>query len=164
MSQNSVSIIMGSKSDWPVMEHTAQVLERLNISYEARVLSAHRTPEALFQYVENLEITACEVIIAAAGGAAHLPGVVAAKTLLPVIGVPMQTSAFNGMDSLLSIVQMPGGIPVATMAVGKAGAINAALFAASILAGKYAKIKEAIKHYREKEAHTILENSLLQRS
>ncbi len=156
-----VSILMGSKSDWPMMEHAGQILDTLKIPYEARVLSAHRTPDALFEYIANAEKDGVEVIIGAAGGAAHLPGVIAAKTLLPVIGVPMPSQAFNGMDSLLSIVQMPAGIPVATMAVGKPGAINAGLFAASILSIKHPEFRQAIKKYRAEQAQTILENSTL---
>lgn len=156
-----VSILMGSQSDWPVMEHAGIMLNTLQIPYEARVLSAHRTPDALFAYLDSAAERGIEVIIGAAGGAAHLPGVIAAKTLLPVIGVPMQTPSLNGMDSLFSIVQMPGGIPVATMAIGKAGAVNAALFAASILSVKMPIYREAIKQYREKQAQKILENSEL---
>lgn len=159
MSKILVSILMGSKSDWPIMEHSAIILDTLKISYEARVLSAHRTPDALFEYVASLETRGFEAIIAGAGGAAHLPGVIAAKTLLPVIGVPIQTPTLNGMDSLLSIVQMPGGIPVATMAIGKAGAINAGLFAASILSSKFPEYRQAIQKYREQQAQVILENS-----
>lgn len=156
-----VSILMGSQSDWPIMEHIALTLDSLNISNEARVLSAHRTPDALFEYVELAEERGVEVIIAGAGGAAHLPGVIAGKTLLPVIGVPMPSQALNGMDSLLSIVQMPAGIPVATMAIGKPGAINAGLFAASILSVKYAEVRVAIRHYRAQQAQKILESSHL---
>lgn len=152
-----VGILMGSKSDWPIMEQAGLILESLKISYEARVLSAHRTPDALFEYVETAEQRGMEVIIAGAGGAAHLPGVIAAKTLLPVIGVPMP-SAINGLDSLLSIVQMPGGIPVATMAIGKAGAVNAALFAAAILGVKTPGVRERIGAFRNKQAEAILEN------
>lgn len=156
---NLVSIVMGSQSDWPVMEQAGVILDQLQIPYEARVLSAHRTPDALFEYVDVAASRGIEVFIAGAGGAAHLPGVIAAKTILPVIGVPMQTSALNGMDSLLSIVQMPGGIPVATMAIGKAGAVNAGLFAATLLSLKFPHYRDAIKNYREKQANTILENS-----
>lgn len=159
MTKNLVSIIMGSKTDWPLMEQAGLTLASLNIPYEARVLSAHRTPDALFAYVAAAESNGTQVIIAAAGGAAHLPGVVAAKTLLPVIGVPMPSQALNGMDSLLSIVQMPAGIPVGTMAIGKAGAINAALFAASILSVKFPEYREAIRDYRERQAQVIIENS-----
>jgi 5-(carboxyamino)imidazole ribonucleotide mutase len=153
-----VGILMGSKSDWPIMEQSALILESLQIPYEARVLSAHRTPDALFEYVETAEQRGMEIIIAGAGGAAHLPGVIAAKTLLPVIGVPMPSQALNGIDSLLSIVQMPGGIPVATMAIGKPGAVNAALFAAAILGVKTATYRERIKNFRSKQAQAILEN------
>ncbi len=158
---NLVTLLMGSKSDWPTMEHAGNILDVLNIPYEAHVLSAHRTPDALFDYIKSAEGKGIEVIIAGAGGAAHLPGVIAAKTLLPVIGIPMQTSALNGMDSLLSIVQMPGGIPVATMAIGKPGAINAGLFAASILAAKFPQYRQAIKEYRMNQAQTILEVSTI---
>lgn len=158
MTQLLVTLIMGSKSDWPIMEHAGLTLDSLNIAYEARILSAHRTPDALFDYVALTEKQGVEVIIAGAGGAAHLPGVIAGKTLLPVVGVPM-TSTLNGLDSLLSIVQMPAGIPVATMAVGKAGAINAALFAASILSVKYPEYRQAIQHYRDKQAQAILNDS-----
>ncbi len=161
MSHALVSILMGSKSDWPTMEQAGITLETLGISYEAHVLSAHRTPEALLNYIESAESKGVEIFIAGAGGAAHLAGVIAAKTVLPVIGVPMQTSALNGMDSLLSTVQMPGGVPVATMAIGKAGAINAGLFAASILAVKFPQYRQAIKDHRAKQASTILENSMI---
>lgn len=160
MAQIHISILMGSKSDWPVMEHAGLLLDELGIGHEARALSAHRTPDALFEYLKQAEQKGVEVIIAAAGGAAHLPGVIAGKTVLPVIGVPM-TSTLDGLDSLLSIVQMPGGIPVATMAIGKPGAVNAALFAASILSVKYPEYREAIKKYREKQANAVLENSKL---
>jgi 5-(carboxyamino)imidazole ribonucleotide mutase len=161
MSNILVSILMGSKSDWPMMEHASLVLDSLNISNEAYVLSAHRTPDALFDHLKKAESRGIEVIIAGAGGAAHLPGVIAAKTLLPVIGVPILSQAFNGMDSLLSIAQMPGGIPVATMAVGKAGAINAGLFAASILSLKNPEFRAAIQAYREQQAQKILAESHL---
>ncbi len=161
MAKNLVSILMGSKSDWPMMEQAGLVLDTLGIGCEAHVLSAHRTPDALFDYLKKAEQQGIEVIIAGAGGAAHLPGVIAAKTVLPVIGVPIPSQAFNGMDSLLSIVQMPGGIPVATMAVGKAGAINAGLFAASILALKYSDYRSAIQKYRAEQAEKILAESQL---
>lgn len=159
--KNLVAIIMGSKSDWPTMEQAAITLEALGIPCEARALSAHRTPDALFEYIASAEQRGVEVIIAAAGGAAHLPGVIAAKTLLPVLGVPMMTSALNGMDSLLSIVQMPGGIPVGTLSIGKAGAVNSALLAASILALKYPKYNAALKKYREEQVRIVLEDSEL---
>lgn len=158
MTKILVSLVMGSKSDWPIMEHAGHTLDALGIGYEARVLSAHRTPDALFSYLKTAEESGVEVFIAGAGGAAHLPGVVAAKTLLPVIGTPMPSQSLNGMDSLLSIVQMPAGIPVATMAIGKAGTINAALFAASILSMKYPEFRKAIEQYRKKQAQAILEN------
>src|ERR1041385_5524494 len=125
--QPLVGVIMGSKSDWETMQHAAETLDRLGVPHEVRVVSAHRTPDLLFEYAETAEARGLEVIIAGAGGAAHLPGMVAAKTLVPVLGVPMQSAALNGLDSLLSIVQMPAGIPVGTLAIGKAGAINAAL-------------------------------------
>lgn len=161
MTKNLVTILMGSKSDWPIMENAGLTLDSLNIPYEARALSAHRTPDALFEYIANATNNGVEVIIAGAGGAAHLPGVIAGKTLLPVIGVPIQTQSLNGMDSLLSIVQMPGGIPVATMAIGKAGAVNAGLFAASILSVKYPEFRAAIKTYRDKQAQAVIESSIL---
>lgn len=161
MSKNVVSILMGSKSDWPIMENAGIVLDSLGIPSEAYVLSAHRTPDALFDYLKKASERGIKIIIGGAGGAAHLPGVIAAKTVLPVIGVPIPSQAFNGMDSLLSIVQMPGGIPVATMAVGKAGAINAGLFAASILALNNPEYRAAIQTYREQQAEKILAESQL---
>ncbi|RDI45189.1 5-(carboxyamino)imidazole ribonucleotide mutase [Aquicella lusitana] len=162
MSNILVSILMGSKSDWGVMEETSLMLDKLNIPHEARALSAHRTPDALFDYLKSAEQRGAEVFIAAAGGAAHLPGVVAAKTLLPVLGVPMPSSTFvNGLDALLSIVQMPAGIPVGTLAVGKAGAINAAIMAANILGNKYPQYREAVRLQREKQAKAVLENAEL---
>ena len=162
MSKILVGIVMGSKSDWGIMEEASLMLDKLNIPHEARALSAHRTPDALFEYLQSAEARGVEIFIAAAGGAAHLPGVVAAKTLLPVLGVPMPSSTFtNGMDALLSIVQMPAGIPVGTLAVGKAGAINSAILAASILGGKYPEYREAVAKYRERQAQTVLENSQL---
>src|SRR5436190_12915294 len=144
-----VAILMGSKSDWVLMEEASLMLDQFNIPHEARALSAHRTPDALFAYLKSAEERGVEIFIAAAGGAAHLPGVVAAKTLLPVLGVPIPSSTFvNGMDALLAIVQMPAGIPVGTLAVGKAGAINAAILAASILGNKYPEYREAVKQQR----------------
>ncbi len=154
--QTLVGIIMGSKSDWPIMEHTALTLDKLNIPYEAKALSAHRTPDVVSSYAQSAEQRGLEVIIAAAGGAAHLPGVIAAKTVLPVLGVPMQSQALNGMDSLLSIIQMPAGIPVGTLAIGKPGAINAALFAAAILSIKYPKYREALHEFRKQQAEKVL--------
>ena len=156
--QPLVGVIMGSKSDWETMSHAAQVFDSLGISYEVRVLSAHRAPDATLEYAASAESRGLEVIIAAAGGAAHLAGVVAAKTTLPVLGVPMESNPLNGLDALLSIVQMPAGIPVGTLAIGKAGAINAALFAAAILGNKYPQIKDAVKRYRENQARAILEH------
>ena len=156
--QNLVGVIMGSKSDWEFMRHAAQTFDSLGIPYEVRVLSAHRTPDATLEYAESAERRGLEVIIAAAGGAAHLAGVVAAKTTLPVLGVPMESQALKGLDSLLSMVQMPAGIPVGTLAIGKAGAINAALFAAAVLGNKYPEIKEAVRRYRENQTRAILEH------
>lgn len=162
MTKILVAIVMGSKSDWRLMEEASLMLDTLNIPHEARALSAHRTPDALFDYLKSAEQRGVEVFIAAAGGAAHLPGVVASKTLVPVLGVPIPSSTFaNGLDALLSIVQMPAGIPVGTLAVGKAGAINAALLAASILSNKYPEYRAAVRQYREKQAQTVIENSQL---
>ncbi len=158
LAQALVGVVMGSKSDWETMRHAEETFKTLGISVEVRVLSAHRTPDALFEYVQSAESRGLEVIIAAAGGAAHLAGVVAAKTTLPVLGVPMESKALKGLDSLLSMVQMPAGIPVGTLAIGKAGAINAALFAAAILANKYPATKEALRRYRENQARAILEH------
>ena len=151
-----VGLIMGSKSDWETMSHAARTLEALGVPFEARVLSAHRTPDQLFEYVESAEGRGLEVIIAAAGGAAHLAGVAAAKTLLPVLGVPMESKSLKGLDSLLSMVQMPAGIPVATLAIGRAGAVNSALFAAAILGIKHPEVREEIRKFRDKQAQAIL--------
>ncbi|AFU99162.1 5-(carboxyamino)imidazole ribonucleotide mutase [Simiduia agarivorans] len=151
-----IGIIMGSTSDWDTMSHAAETLDKLGVPHEVEVVSAHRTPDKLFQYAEEAEARGIEVIIAGAGGAAHLPGMVAAKTPLPVLGVPVQSKALNGMDSLLSIVQMPGGIPVGTLAIGKAGAINAALLGASILGNKYSEYRQAVVDFREKQTETVL--------
>lgn len=153
-----VGVIMGSKSDWSTLSHTTEMLDRLGIPHEVKVVSAHRTPDLLFQYAEEAEGRGIEVIIAGAGGAAHLPGMCAAKTHLPVLGVPVQSSMLSGVDSLLSIVQMPAGIPVATLAIGKAGAINAALLAASILGGKYPKYHVALKDFRREQTDMVLDN------
>jgi 5-(carboxyamino)imidazole ribonucleotide mutase len=144
-----VGVIMGSKSDWETMSHTATTLDQLGISNETRVISAHRTPDLLFEYASTAEARGLEVIIAAAGGAAHLAGVCAAKTILPVLGVPIESKALHGLDSLLSIVQMPAGIPVGTLAIGKAGAINAALLACAILGAKHPEARAAVVRYRE---------------
>ncbi|HHF0524704.1 TPA: 5-(carboxyamino)imidazole ribonucleotide mutase [Legionella anisa] len=160
MSNILVSILMGSKSDWTIMEEASLTLEKFNIPHEVRALSAHRTPDALFDYLKSAEQRGVEVFIAAAGGAAHLPGVVAAKTIIPVLGVPMPSSTFtDGLDALLSIVQMPAGIPVGTLAVGKAGAINAAILAVTILGNKYPEYRDAIKQYRMTQAEKVLENA-----
>ena len=154
--QPLVGLIMGSTSDWSTLEHAATTLEKLQIPFEVRVVSAHRTPDLLFEYAATAETRGLEVIIAGAGGAAHLPGMVAAKTCLPVLGVPVQSQALNGLDSLLSIVQMPGGIPVGTLAIGKAGAINAALLAAAILGNKYPAIREVLKAFRTAQTEQVL--------
>lgn len=157
-----VSILMGSKSDWTIMEETSLILDKFKVPHEARALSAHRTPDALFEYMKSAEERGVEVFIAAAGGAAHLPGVVAAKTLVPVLGVPMPSSTFvNGLDALLSIVQMPAGIPVGTFAVGKAGAINAGIMATNILGNKYPHFREAVSKHRESQSKKVLEDSQL---
>jgi len=153
--QPLVAVIMGSKSDWDTMQHASDTLTRLGVPCDVRVLSAHRTPDQLFDYVMEAEVRGVEVFIAAAGGAAHLAGVVAAKTLLPVLGVPME-SKLQGLDSLLSMVQMPAGIPVGTLAIGKAGAVNAALFAVAILANKHKQFRDALKKYREEQAKKVL--------
>jgi 5-(carboxyamino)imidazole ribonucleotide mutase len=154
-----VGIIMGSTSDWETMEFAAQTLEKLGIPHEVEVVSAHRTPDKLFAYAESAESKGLEVIIAGAGGAAHLPGMTAAKTAIPVLGVPVQSKALNGMDSLLSIVQMPAGIPVGTLAIGKAGAINAALLAAAIISNKHTQYKKPLNDFRQQQTDTVLENS-----
>jgi 5-(carboxyamino)imidazole ribonucleotide mutase len=144
-----VAIVMASDSDLPIMEQTADILEKFDISYELILTSAHRSPQRTREYIKEAETKGIEVIIAGAGGAAHLPGVIAAETILPVIGVPIETMALHGMDSLLSIVQMPGGVPVATMAIGKAGAQNAGILAAQILARKYPKVAEQLVSYKK---------------
>ena len=153
-----IGIIMGSSSDWETMQHAAQTLEHLEIPHEVEVVSAHRTPDKLFQYAEAAEGRGLEVIIAGAGGAAHLPGMTAAKTALPVLGVPVQSKALNGMDSLLSIVQMPAGIPVGTLAIGKAGAINAALLAAAIVSNKHPQYRAALNAYRQQQTDNVIAN------
>ena len=156
MANPMVGIIMGSKSDWETMEHAASTLTELGVPFEAEVVSAHRTPDKLFRYCEAAEGRGLKVIIAGAGGAAHLPGMAASKTHLPVLGVPVQSKALNGMDSLLSIVQMPAGIPVGTLAIGKAGATNAALMAASILALNDAALATKLKAFREAQTAKVL--------
>ena len=160
-SQILVGIIMGSQSDWPIMKHASDTLTNLAIKHEKKVVSAHRTPDLLFEYAENAFERGIEVIIAGAGGAAHLPGMTAAKTHIPVIGVPIKTKSLEGKDSLLSILQMPAGIPVATVAIGKAGSINAGLLAASILSIKYPNINKKIIEFRKKQTKRILKASKL---
>jgi len=154
-----IGIVMGSKSDWDTLIHSTKILDRLNIPYDVEIVSAHRTPDKLFQYAENAASRGIEVIIAGAGGAAHLPGMLASKTSLPILGVPIQSKALNGLDSLLSMVQMPAGIPVATLAIGQAGATNAALFAAAILANKYPAIHQALCQFRQEQTEQVLTNS-----
>lgn len=163
MSNNStqhvrIGIVMGSKSDWDTMQHAAEALEALGIAHEVEVVSAHRTPDKLFRYAETAAERGLETIIAGAGGAAHLPGMLAAKTSVPVLGVPVQSKALNGMDSLLSIVQMPAGIPVGTLAIGRAGAVNAALLAAAIVANHDENARRALNAFREQQTETVLAN------
>ena len=155
--QPLVGLIMGSKSDWETMAHAAQMLESLGVPFEVRVVSAHRTPDLLFEYAEEAEGRGLWVIIAGAGGAAHLPGMAASMTPLPVLGVPIETQILKGMDSLLSIVQMPGGVPVGTLAIGKAGAINAALLAAAILANSDSKVATALDRFRAEQTAAVAE-------
>ena len=154
-----IGVVMGSRSDWDTLQHAAEILTRLGVAHEVRVVSAHRTPDLLFEYAASAQARGLRAIIAGAGGAAHLPGMLAAKTLLPVLGVPVQSRALNGMDSLLSIVQMPAGIPVATFAIGKAGAVNAALFAAAMLAPQDAAIARALADYRTAQTEQVLAKS-----
>ncbi len=151
-----VGIIMGSRSDWDTMQHAAQTLTDLGVAHEVQVVSAHRTPDLLFHYATQAAGRGLRAIIAGAGGAAHLPGMVAAKTALPVLGVPVQSQALQGLDSLLSIVQMPAGVPVATFAIGKAGAVNAALFAAALLAAHDTVIREALADFRTRQTETVI--------
>ena len=151
-----VGIIMGSASDWETMQAAAETLDRLGVAYEVRVVSAHRTPDLLFEYAQQARARGLEVLIAGAGGAAHLPGMTAAKTTLPVLGVPVQSKTLGGLDSLLSIVQMPAGVPVATFAIGTAGATNAALCAAAILANRHPAVQTALEEFREKQTAAVL--------
>src|ERR1700755_2904470 len=151
-----VGIIMGSSSDWETMEHAVKTLTDLGVPHETRVVSAHRTPDLLFEYASTAEQRGLEVLIAGAGGAAHLPGMTASKTVLPVLGVPVESKALKGLDSLLSIAQMPGGVPVGALAIGKAGAINAALLAAAILGVKHPEIREALRQFREGQPERVL--------
>ncbi len=160
MSDPVVGIIMGSKSDWETMKAASEMLTQFGVAHECRVVSAHRTPDWMVEYAHTAEARGLELIIAGAGGAAHLPGMTAGHTLLPVIGVPIQSRALNGLDSLLSIVQMPAGVPVATMAIGKAGATNAALLAVSILAATRPALREALGRFRAERAQQVMEEVL----
>ena len=153
-----VGLVMGSRSDWETMQHAAQKLDALGVPHEVRVVSAHRTPDVLFDYAASARDRGLRAIIAGAGGAAHLPGMLASKTAVPVLGVPVQSKALNGLDSLLSIVQMPAGIPVATFAIGNAGAANAALFAAAMLAAEHAAIGEALEAFRARQTEDVVAN------
>jgi 5-(carboxyamino)imidazole ribonucleotide mutase len=158
MDQPLVGVIMGSRSDWDTMLHAVETLEALEVPHEVRVVSAHRTPDLLFEYASTAEGRGIKVIIAGAGGAAHLPGMVAAKTVLPVLGVPVQSRALQGLDSLLSIVQMPGGVPVGSLAIGKAGAVNAAILAASIVGLGDTGIQERVRAYRAQRTQAVLDD------
>jgi 5-(carboxyamino)imidazole ribonucleotide mutase len=160
MDQPLVGVIMGSKSDWDTMSHAVNTLKDLGIPHEARIVSAHRTPDWMFEYASTAEKRGLEVIIAGAGGAAHLPGMTASKTLIPVLAVPIQTHSLNGLDSLLSMVQMPGGIPVGALAIGRAGAINAALLAAAILGNKRPEIRQRLRTYRQKQSDAVYNDRL----
>lgn len=156
MAQPLVGVIMGSRSDWDTMSHAVETLKALEVPHEVRVVSAHRTPDLLFEYASTAEERGLRVIIAGAGGAAHLPGMVASKTVLPVLGVPVQSRALQGLDSLLSIVQMPGGVPVGTLAIGKAGATNAALMATSMLGESHPELRENLRAFRKKRTEAVL--------
>ncbi len=155
-----VAVIMGSKSDWATMEHTSEMLKRFGVPHVCKVVSAHRTPDLMAEFARNAERDGIEVIIAAAGGAAHLPGMTAAHTALPVLGVPIESAVLHGVDSLLSIVQMPGGIPVGTLAIGKAGAINAAILTVAILGAKHPEFRERLHEFRREQTAKVLEDSL----
>ncbi|MDX1817709.1 MAG: 5-(carboxyamino)imidazole ribonucleotide mutase [Marinobacter sp.] len=156
--QPLVGLIMGSKSDWPTMEHAANMLDKLGVPYETKVVSAHRTPDLLFDYAKSAADRGLKVIIAGAGGAAHLPGMIASQTPVPVLGVPVQSKALNGLDSLLSIVQMPGGVAVGTLAIGKAGATNAGLLAAQIIGTSDDSVRKAVEAFRSTQTQTVLDN------
>jgi 5-(carboxyamino)imidazole ribonucleotide mutase len=158
MSNPLVGVVMGSSSDWEVMKHAVGILRDFDVTYEAEVVSAHRTPDRMFDYAETAIKRGLKCIIAGAGGAAHLPGMTSAKTVLPVLGVPVQSKSLNGLDSLLSIVQMPAGVPVGTLAIGRAGAVNAALLAAAILANKNPQIREDLRRYRDSQTAAVLEH------
>ncbi|MBN2646381.1 MAG: 5-(carboxyamino)imidazole ribonucleotide mutase [Thiotrichales bacterium] len=151
-----VGVIMGSKSDWPTMQHAVEMLELFGVAHEVQVVSAHRTPDLMFQYAEQAEARGLQVIIAGAGGAAHLPGMVAAKTVVPVLGVPVKSRALNGQDSLLSIVQMPGGVPVGTLAIGEAGAKNAGILAAQIVGNQLPEVRAAVNRFRTEQTQSVL--------
>src|SRR5262245_39647228 len=155
-----VAVIMGSKSDWETMRHAEEILVQFDVPHECRIVSAHRTPDLMVEFARSAETRGIEVIIAGAGGAAHLPGMTAASTLVPVLGVPVESQALKGMDSLLSIAQMPGGIPVGTLAIGKAGAINAALLAVAILANKRPELREKLRKFREEQTAKVLNDQL----
>lgn len=155
-----VGVIMGSRSDWDTLRHTSEVLERFDVAHECRVVSAHRTPDWMREYAISAEERGIELIVAGAGGAAHLPGMVASYTVVPVVGVPVQSRALNGLDSLLSIVQMPGGVPVATMAIGTAGATNAGLFAVAMLSVRRPELRDRLRRYREELAQRVREERL----
>ena len=157
MTEPLVGVIMGSRSDWETMRHTAETLDGLGIPFEQRVVSAHRTPDLLFDYAASAESRGLRVLVAGAGGAAHLPGMAASKTTLPVLGVPVESKALSGMDSLLSIVQMPAGVPVGTLAIGRAGAVNAALLAAAIIAGSDAALADRLRRFRDAQTQAVLE-------
>jgi 5-(carboxyamino)imidazole ribonucleotide mutase len=159
--QPLVAVIMGSKSDWETMQHTAEVLTRFDVDHECHIVSAHRTPELLAEFASQAESRGIEVIIAGAGGAAHLPGMAAAQTALPVLGVPVESHSLKGMDSLLSIVQMPAGIPVGTLAIGKAGATNAALLAIAILANSRPQLREKLHQFRRDQTEKVMKETLL---
>lgn len=160
MNNINVMVIMGSKSDWETMRHADETLTRFDVPHECKVLSAHRTPQPLTDYLSTAEERGVEVIIAAAGGAAHLAGVIAAQTLIPVLGVPIESQSLKGLDSLLSMVQMPGGIPVGTLAIGKAGATNAALLAVAILANSRPDLRDKLRQFREEQAQKVLNETL----
>lgn len=160
MEKPLVAVIMGSKSDWETMKHAVEILNLFGVAHEAAVVSAHRTPQWMVEFAETAESRGFEVIIAGAGGAAHLPGMVAANTLLPVFGVPVESHALKGMDSLLSIVQMPGGVPVGTLAIGKAGATNAALLAVAVLANARPELREQLRKFRQQQTQKVREDSL----
>ena len=153
-----VGVIMGSKSDWPTMKIATEMLEELGVSYEVKVVSAHRTPDLMFEYAETAQVRGLEVIIAGAGGSAHLPGMVASKTIVPVLGVPIQSKALSGHDSLLSIVQMPGGIPVGTLAIGESGAKNAGILAAQIVGNHNEEVRQKVAKFRLEQTQSVLNN------